>query len=105
MKASQVEVEEYYIDSEAEEAGEDDLQAVEKDLNTEMPDILKDIFSKKNQGQQAKQREKKVSGPFDTHKNLDMVTDSSNIKEEALKKAEALYQKLNVFKNIPVTAK
>ena len=70
-----------------------------------MPDILKQVFSKDSQKTKSEQKSNKKSGPFNAHKNLDMITDSSNIKEEAMRKADALFQKLNIFKNVPVTAK
>ena len=70
-----------------------------------MPDILKQVFSKDSQKTKSEQKNNKKSDPFNAHKNLDMITDSSNIKEEAMRKADALFQKLNIFKNVPVTAK
>ena len=69
-----------------------------------MPDILKQVFSKDNSKNKHISLAKK-SGPFNPHKNLDMITDSSNIREEAMRKADALYDKLNIFKKVAVTAK
>lgn len=43
------------------------------------------------------------SSVFNKTRNLDQTTDSSNIQAQALAKAEALYNKLNIFKGVPLT--
>lgn len=42
---------------------------------------------------------------FNKTRGLDQTTDSSNVKEQAMKKAMEVYQKMNIFNKIPVNAK
>ncbi|CDW73524.1 UNKNOWN [Stylonychia lemnae] len=70
-----------------------------------IPESLQSIFKNKQQNTYLIDEEENQPSIFSKTRHLDTKTDSSNIQDEALKKAEALYNKLNIFNNIPANAK
>lgn len=77
-------------------------QQEQKPVYDTIPDSLKSIFKKKTV---VVNRNEQVHSVFNKTRGLDVSSNSLNIQEVNMKKAEEIYNKFNVFNKIPVNAK
>ena len=68
-----------------------------------MPDSLKAVFAKKTVDFLSKKQEPSLFRKVRDAKSLDLAADSATVQEAAMKRAEELLKKSNIFNNVPLT--